>query len=88
MELFHIVQHMIQSIGGLFIICEQGGLHYPPEKVWKIIRKMTYKCNTFSDAHFETFVFYMFNNPAAKWHIMTERGIKGYTMFYWLFGIS
>ena len=27
-------------------------------------------------------------SPAAKWHILTERGIEGYTMFYWLFGIS
>ena len=27
------------------------------------------------------------NSPAAKWHILTERGIEGYTMFYWLFGI-
>ena len=26
-------------------------------------------------------------SPAAKWHILTERGIEGYTMFYWLFGI-
>ena len=27
-------------------------------------------------------------SPAAKWHILTERGIEGYTMFYWLLGIS
>ena len=27
-------------------------------------------------------------SPAAKWHILTERGIEYYTMFYWLFGIS
>ena len=26
-------------------------------------------------------------SQAAKWHILTERGIEGYTMFYWLFGI-
>ena len=30
----------------------------------------------------------MKDSPAAKWHILTERGIEGYTMFYWLFGIS
>ena len=28
------------------------------------------------------------DSPAAKWYILTERGIEGYTMFYWLFGIS
>ena len=26
-------------------------------------------------------------SPAPKWHILTELGIEGYTMFYWLFGI-
>ena len=42
------------------------------------------------NAHSETLFksFNILNSPAAKWHILTERGIEGYTMFYWFFGIS
>ena len=27
-------------------------------------------------------------NLAVKWHILTECPIEGYTIFYWIFGIS
>ena len=25
---------------------------------------------------------------AVKWHILTQRRLEGYTIFYWIFGIS